>query len=166
MVKILDGRVVQAGIKKKLTAVIHRFVLKPHLVIIQIGKRPESTLYIARKKEFGEQIGVKITHARYPQTITEAKLISEINNFNNDSRAHGIIVQIPLPPQLNTTRILNAISAVKDVDGLSAVNLQRAWHNDQGGFRPATARGVLTLLDYYKIPLRGRSAVIIGRSAL
>jgi methylenetetrahydrofolate dehydrogenase (NADP+)/methenyltetrahydrofolate cyclohydrolase len=166
MVKILDGRVVQAGIKKKLIATCSGLVRKPHLVIIQVGKRPESTLYIERKKKFGEQIGVKITHAHYPQAISEVKLISEIINFNNDGAVHGIIVQIPLPKQLNTTRILNTISAVKDVDGLSAVNLQRAWQNDQGGFRPATACGVLILLEHYKIPLRGRTVVIIGRSAL
>lgn len=156
----------QAEIKKKLIARCCRLAVKPHLVIVQVGKRPESTLYIARKKEFGEQVSVKITHTCYLQTITAAKLISEIINFNNNPAVHGIIVQIPLPKQLNTARILNVISPAKDVDGLSAVNLQRAWQNDRGGFRPATARGVLTLLDHYKIPLRGRSVVIIGRSAL
>ncbi|MFH1170718.1 MAG: bifunctional 5,10-methylenetetrahydrofolate dehydrogenase/5,10-methenyltetrahydrofolate cyclohydrolase [Candidatus Vogelbacteria bacterium] len=166
MAKVLDGRVVQVEIEKKLTATCSRLAVKPHLVIIQVGQRPESTLYIARKKEFGERVGVSITHARYPQTITEAKLISEINNFNHNPAVHGIIVQIPLPKQLNTARILNAISAMKDVDGLSAVNLQLAWQNNPNGFRPATARGVLALLDYYRIPLRGRSVVIIGRSAL
>lgn len=156
----------QAEIEKKLLARCRRLAVKPHLVIIQVGKRPESTLYIERKKEFGARIGARITHARYPQTITEAKLISEIINFNNDPVAHGIIVQIPLPKQFNTARILNAISASKDVDGLSAENIQMAWQNNQGGFRPATARGVLTLLEHYKIPLRGRTVTVIGRSAL
>ena len=166
MVKILDGRIVQAKIKKTLATAIRRFRFKPRLVIVQVGERLESTLYVKRKKEFGERIGVEITHARYPQTITEAKLISEIVNFNNDRSMHGIIVQIPLPKQLATARILNAISESKDVDGLSAVNLQAAWQNDRRGFRPATAWAVLTLLNHYKISLSGQTVVIIGRSAL
>ncbi len=166
MAKILDGRVVQAKIEKTLTAAIRRFRPKPRLVIIQVGERPEAALYVKRKKEFGERIGAKVAHRRYLETITEAKLISKIRNFNNDSAVHGIIVQIPLPKQLNTARILNAIKTSKDVDGLSAANLQLAWQNDHDGFRPATARGVLTLLDYYKISLRGQTAVIIGHSAL
>ena len=166
MAKILDGRIVQAEIKKKLERLCRRLKCPPHLVIIQVGERPESNLYIDRKKKFGEQLGVKVTHVRYPETIAEEKLISEIVNFNNDSAVHGIIVQIPLPKKLNITRILNVVAVAKDVDGLSAVNLQAAWQNDRRGFTPATARGVLALLSYYKIPLRGQNIVVIGRSAL
>lgn len=164
MLRILDGRVVQDKIKAAL--IKRRLSPAPHLVIIQVGERPESSLYIERKKKFGTQLGVKVTHARYPSTISETKLITAINHFNNCPTVHGIIVQIPLSKHLATTLILNAVRAVKDVDGLSATNLQSAWQNRTDGFRPATARAVLTLLDYYKIPLRGQEVVIIGRSAL
>jgi len=166
MAKILDGRIVQAEIKQKLERICRNLKCSPHLAIIQVGARPESNLYIERKKKFGEELGVKVTHVQYSETITERKLISEITNFNNNPRVHGIIVQIPLPKKLMVTRILNAVTAAKDVDGLSAVNLQSAWQNQTGGFRPATARGVLTLLNYYEIPLAGREVVVIGRSAL
>jgi len=166
MPKILNGRIVQAEIKQKLERICHRLKRSPHLVILQVGARLESNLYIRKKQEFGEQIGAKVTHARYPETIAEKKLISEIVNFNNDSGVHGIIVQIPLPKKLNVARILNTVAPAKDVDGLSAVNLQTAWQNRNNGFRPATACGVLALLNYYKVPLAGREVVVVGRSAL
>lgn len=166
MTKILDGRIIQTKIKREIIAAIRRFAPKPHLVIIQVGEQPESTIYIEQKKEFGKQLGVNVTHARYSQTITEAGLISKITEFNNDPLVHGIIVQIPLPKRLTSARILDTVAAGKDVDGLSAANLQLVWQNDCLGFRPATTRAVLTLLDYYNISLRGRTVTVVGRSAL
>lgn len=163
--KLLDGRVVQAEIKKRLLDACSALELKPHLVIIQVGERAESTLYIERKKEFANSIGVTVTHAHYPETISQADLISAIQNFNQDKLVHGIIVQIPLPDHLFTRTILNIINVEKDVDGLSASSLQSAWHN-KPGLRPATACGVLALLNYYNIPLAGRGVAVVGRSAL
>jgi len=156
MAKILDGRLVQVEIKKTLATARQRLLFEPQLVIVQVGDRPESNLYIERKRQFGEQIGVKVTVTRYAATITETELIPVIKNFNADTAVQGIIVQLPLPPSFPPARILNAVDPVKDVDGLSAGS----------DFQPATARAVLTLLNYYRFPLAGREVVVVGRSAL
>ena len=156
MAKILDGRLVQTEIKKTLIATRRSLLFEPQLVIVQVADRPESNLYIERKQQFGAQIGVKVTVAHYSATSTAAALISIIKNFNADTAVQGIIVQLPLPPSLPPARILNAVDPVKDVDGLSAGS----------DFQPATARAVLTLLNYYRFPLAGREVVVVGRSAL
>ncbi|MEK7208871.1 MAG: bifunctional 5,10-methylenetetrahydrofolate dehydrogenase/5,10-methenyltetrahydrofolate cyclohydrolase [Patescibacteria group bacterium] len=156
MAKILDGRIVQAEIKKTLMAARRRLLFEPQLVIIQVGARPESNLYIERKQKFGEEIGVKVTRARYAEKITETKLISAIKNFNADPTVQGIIVQLPLPRHLPPAPILNAVDLAKDVDGLAAGS----------NFQSATARAVLTLLDYYNFPLAGRKVTVVGRSTL
>lgn len=166
MTKILDGRVVQAEIQKKLAAAFSGCRPEPRLAIVQVGERPESTLYVERKKEFAQTVGVAVAHARYPETVAAAELLAAIKNLNQDKAVHGIIVQIPLPGSLSTATILNAVDRRKDIDGLSALNLQALWQNDATGFRPATARGVMKLLDYYQIPLAGREVAVVGRSAL
>lgn len=158
MPKILDGRIVANNIAAALAKKIKKLKNKPTLAIIQVGDSPASNVYIKRKIKFAEQVGADTQHLRFSNQIALVKLITEINKLNKNKKVHGIIVQLPLPEKLNKHKdeIINTITLQKDVDGLRA----------SSPHTPATARGVLTLLDFYKIKLTEQKAVVVGRSAL
>lgn len=164
MVKILDGKIVRDEIVNVLSREIKRIKIKPHLVIIQVGSRADSDSYIKQKKIFGERIGAKVTHLKFKENIIEKKLLSVILKCNTDKKVSGIIVQLPLPKHLNSFVVIEAISPNKDVDGLTSLNLKKLITNDESGFLPATPKGIISLLEYYKISLRGKKIVVVGRS--
>ncbi len=155
MIKILDGRVVRDQIRHTLAKQISKLKTKPALVIIQVGEDAASSAYVAQKVKFGEAIGANVGLLQYPPGVTAAKLIGDIQNLNQDPGVQGIIVQLPLPVKIESQKVIGAISPAKDVDGFINKNVT-----------PATARGVLTLLDYYKIKVAGQSVVVVGRSTL
>ncbi len=121
------------------------------LAIIQVGDRPDSISYIKAKNKFAEEIGAKTELIKFPVTVTQ----SEILNVIKTSTADGIIVQLPIPNHLNKKELLDAIDPVKDVDGLG-----------RGKHIPATARGIKELLEFYKISLKDKKVVVMGRSDL
>jgi len=164
--KILDGKIVRNVIADKLKEEITSLAVRPHLVIVQVGVLPESTAYIGQKKILGAKLGCEITHSIFPESIKEDVLIKEIKVLNERSNVHGIIVQLPLPGTISVSDVIEAIDPRKDVDGLTAYNLKLLWEGSEHGIVPATARGIVTLLDYYKIPIKGKHAVVIGRSRL
>lgn len=166
MAKILNGKIVNEKIAKNLSSQISPLRSKPKLVIIQVGDLAESNSYIARKKAFGEKIGAIVDHHKFPNNIREEKLITHISSLNTDPTVHGIIVQMPLPDHLDKDKIIESITPVKDVDGLTSTNLKLLWEGKEDGYTPATTKGVLTLLDYYKIPISGKNVVVVGRSFL
>lgn len=163
---LLDGRKVRDDIRETLREKVEAFSSKPKLVIIQIGKNEESAAYIKQKKAFGESIGALVEHAQLPADISEVDVLSTIQRLNKDSTAHGVIVQMPIPAQLDKDIIADAIAPEKDVDGLGSANIKLLWENRKGGFMPATTKGILSLLAYYKIPVSGKRVVVIGRSFL
>ncbi len=156
MTLILDGTKARAALLKRLKEKRARVNERPTLAIVQLGEREESSAYIARKKKFGEEIGVKVLHVQLPESTTETEILSRLALFNADSSVHGVILQLPLPAHLNKQRLLDAIALGKDVDGLATGST----------FTPATARGVLSLLQFYHIPIRGKKVAVLGRSAL
>jgi methylenetetrahydrofolate dehydrogenase (NADP+)/methenyltetrahydrofolate cyclohydrolase len=162
---LLDGKKVAKIIADRLQTAIKEKGLSLCLAIVQVGDRPESTAFINRKKKFGEQIGVEVRHMHYGESITTNELLEEINGLNQDAGVHGIIVQLPLPTHINKEKVINAIDPAKDADGLTAVNLRKLMENSKGVL-PATSRGILSLLEYYKIPIEGKKVVVIGRSVL
>lgn len=164
MTKILDGKIVRDEIAKALSREIKRLKTNPHLVIIQVGNRADSDSYIKQKKIFGERIGAKVTHLKFKENITEKKLISTVLKCNTDKKVSGIIVQLPLPKHLNSFNVIESISPKKDVDGLTSLNLKKLITNNESGFLPATPKGIVSLLEYYKISLRGKKIVVVGRS--
>ncbi len=164
--KILDGKKLNEKIANELAAKIRGLTPKPKLVIIQVGNLAESNAYIARKKSFGEKIGAIVDHIKLPQDVVKQALLSEIRNLNSDSSVHGVIVQMPLPKHLDRDKIIEAIDPKKDVDGLTSTNLKLLWEGRSQGYVPATTKGILTLLDYYKIPVSGKKVVVVGRSSL
>lgn len=132
----------------------------PHLVIVQVGDRRDSNVYVAQKIAFGEKIGVKVTRIRLPEDTTQKALEKTIEEWSDGFDVHGVILQLPIPRGLDATKAIEKIDPRKDVDGLTSVNTKTR------AIMPATARGILALLDYYKIPIAGKHAVIVGRSKL
>ena len=153
MAKILDGKKLNLLIAEKLREEIAGLETRPKLVIIQVGDRPESNTYIRHKLAFAERIGAICEHVRLPERVSEERLLSEVAVHNADLDVHGIIVQFPLPRHISEDVVTETIVPEKAVDGSVF-------------FTPATARGVLTLLEHYKVPMAGKKAVVVGRSRL
>lgn len=172
MAKILDGKIVRDKIAKELETKIKALPAggppsrRPKLVIIQVGNLPESNAYINQKVKFGERIGSLVDHQKFAENISQDELTSNLQQLNADSSVHGIIVQMPIAKHLDKDTLIDSIDPAKDVDGLSAVNVKHLWENTNKGFIPATTKGILTLLDYYEIPIAGKKATIVGRSYL
>ena len=139
---------------------------QPQLAILQIGELAESNSYIAQKKLFAEKIGALVLHKTFPNKVSEENLITEIDKLNRDKNIHGIILQLPIPAELDKSKIIDAIGPAKDVDGLTATNVKRLCTNDDRTWMPATVLGVISLLKHYEIPMAGKKVVVVGRSML
>jgi len=162
---ILDGKKCRDDIACTLRRELDALPSKPKLVIFQVGENKESAAYIAQKKKFGERIGAHVVHLSVPAAVTEHELILKIKEQNADPSVHGIIVQLPLPPSLESKRVVDAVDPEKDIDGLTSEN-EQLFRERKPRFIPATARGVIELLERYEIPYVGKKAAVLGRSAL
>lgn len=160
---LLDGKMLSNKIKNELKAEFAKLDPKPKLVVILVGDDPASKLYVQSKQKACEEVGVISETILLDSTITEEQLVLEIERLNNDPTVHGILVQLPLPKHLNETLIINTISDKKDVDGFHIYNKGRLINNLET-IVPATPLGVLTLLKEYNIEIKGKHAVVIGRS--
>jgi methylenetetrahydrofolate dehydrogenase (NADP+)/methenyltetrahydrofolate cyclohydrolase len=164
---ILDGVKTANTILDALTP--HVRELNPHLVIIQVGSDPASTSYIRKKLDSAARISMRATHLHLPATTTSDVLLRRIAELNADDDVTGMILQLPLPSPLSThqNEALNAIDTRKDVDGLTDGNLGAVLRGTEASrLVPATAAGVIALLDAYDIPIAGKHAVVVGRSTL
>lgn len=167
MTKILDGKIIRDEIMIDLKRKIDSFKLVPNLAIIKIGDDPDSDIYVKSKITFAKKIGVNAFVVSFPtEKINQEILLAGIEKLNNDESVNGIIVQAPLPEHLNWSEAVEKVNPEKDVDGLCSVNVKKLLENDKTGIVPATARGVLSLLNYYKISINGKKVTIMGRSAL
>ncbi len=124
-----------------------------------------SNIYIRRKISFAQKIGALVEHKKYPESTKESKIILDIVKYNLDKTVHGIIVQLPIPSHFNKNKIIESVDPNKDIDGLTSFNTKRLFDN-QEIITPATTKGILTLLDYYKIKIDGKRVAIVGRSSL
>lgn len=166
MVKILDGKKVRDFLAGKLKEKIAKLGKRPKLVIFQVGNDERSSTYIKQKKIFGEKIGFGVEYIQFENTVSEEEIISKINQKNADESVNGIIVQMPLPANLNAVKIIDTIKPEKDADGLTSANIKKFFVNDKSAVVPATARGIISLLDFYKIKIAGKKVVVVGRSLI
>jgi len=165
--QILDGKIVSQAVKDSLK--IKTEALKntgkktPHLAAILIGNNGASETYVASKVKSCEEVGFKSSLIRLPDTISEADLISAIEQLNADIDVDGILVQLPLPKKISEAKIINLIHPDKDVDGFHPMSVGKMV---QGlpTFIPATPYGILLMLQHYNIETKGKHAVVIGRS--
>ncbi|MFB2120221.1 bifunctional 5,10-methylenetetrahydrofolate dehydrogenase/5,10-methenyltetrahydrofolate cyclohydrolase [Parapedobacter sp. 2B3] len=165
--QLLDGKLVSAKIKEDIKRGASEFLAssgrRPHLVAILVGNDGASETYVASKMRNCELVGFESTNIHYEETVTEAELISKIEELNADGGVDGLIVQLPLPKHIDPDRITEAIDYRKDVDGFHPVNLGRMQRN-LPCFIPATPYGVLLMLAHYGIDTTGKHAVVVGRS--
>ncbi|MEI8128531.1 MAG: tetrahydrofolate dehydrogenase/cyclohydrolase catalytic domain-containing protein [bacterium] len=164
MTTILDGKKLSAKILNKLSEEINKLDKKPSLAVILIGDNPASELYVNLKKKAAEKIGITSTVLIYPQNIDEKTVLDKISELNNDKNVDAILVQLPLPQQINPKNIIQAISPQKDVDGFTPENIGKMSIGVEPYAYPCTPKGILTLLEEYKINLQGQHVVIVGRS--
>ena len=166
MPTILDGRPIKEERRETLKTAVASLGFIPTLAIIQVGKREDSTAYITQKKTFGKEIGVNVEHDLFPENADQDDIVAKIKEYNENKNIHGIIVQMPLPIHIDRGFVVDAIDPKKDVDGLTAPNLKYLFEGREGGFMPATSRGIISLLEYYDISLEGKKVTIVGRSSL
>lgn len=153
---ILDGKKLQNKRLKELKTKVSKMKKKPLLVIVQVGDKKESTIYINQKIKFGKKLGVEVEHYQLKKNVDFKFLKKLIGDFNNDLDIDGIIIQLPLPPKLNAKKVVNLVDPKKDVDGLVK----------DSKFTPATARGVGTLLKENNIDVKNKNVTVLGRSFL
>lgn len=139
--------------------------LSPALAVILVGENPASMAYVRNKKKACERAGIKYIEYKYPESITQKFLLKKIEELNQDDSVNGLIVQLPLPEQINVPEVIKAVAPAKDVDGFHAYNLGKMFLSTEfEDLPPATPLGIVKLLDHYNIPIQGEEVVVVGRS--
>lgn len=164
--QLLDGKALATRILAELKSQVASLPTPPGLAIILVGENPASLAYVAQKKQAAKAIGIHFEEVHYPETATTEELLLEIAKLNHKSSIHGIVVQLPLPSQIDKNTILPAINPEKDVDGFHPLNQGRIFVGQKAGIVPATPSGILQLLSAHDVEVAGQHVVIIGRSTL
>ena len=165
MNNIIDGIKISTEIRKEIKQIINETKITPSLAVIQVGDNKASSIYIKNKKKACEEVGIRFEHIKFNDTISEELVINEIKRLNNDISINGILVQLPLPLGFDEGKIINTISPVKDVDGLTYQNVGNlVLENDC--LVPCTPLGVMELLKAYNVRLSGKNVCLVGRSNL
>lgn len=165
--QLLDGKKVSDDIKNEITAEVQKMKEKgekvPHLAAIIVGNDGASLTYVGSKVKACERVGFESTLIKMPSTTSETELLKKIQELNEDDTIDGFIVQLPLPDQIDTQKVLMAIDPEKDVDGFHPENFGK-MALDMSTFIPATPFGILELLERYGVETKGKHTVVIGRS--
>lgn len=163
--EIMDGKNLSNIIKDDLRKEISMYVQTPILAVITIGDDEASKVYVNNKRKSCEQVGISFMHFDYLSEVKESVVINKIKELNKDVSVNGIIVQLPIPDHFNVDKIINTIDVSKDVDGLTNESKIRRMNN-KSSLIPCTTKGILELLDYYKINIESKRVVVVGRSEL
>ena len=163
---LIDGvavsKAIRAKWKQRVEALKARGVT-PGLAVILVGDNPASQVYVRNKVKACGEVGLYSELHPFPAAVAQETVLAKIEDLNCDPKIHGILVQLPLPPHFDNSKVLEVISADKDADGFHLYNLG-GLVSGGGVFPPCTPYGVMALLDYYKIPIEGSNAVVVGRS--
>lgn len=159
----LAGKNVSFEINKKLKQKIALLKRPPGLAVVLVGDDPASKVYTSRKVKVAEKLGFHQEQVILPKDVSEQRLLDEIERLNQDPVIDGILVQCPLPPNFRPDVILSSVDPLKDVDGFHPLNMGLLVQG-KPRFVPCTPKGVMELLKYYKVPLEGQEALVIGRS--
>ncbi|MBP1663976.1 MAG: 5,10-methylenetetrahydrofolate dehydrogenase [Bacteroidetes bacterium] len=164
---LIDGKVIAEQVKAEIAGEVKEMIAagkkRPHLAVIIVGHDGGSETYVASKVKSCEQLGFKSTKIEYEDTISEAELLSKIEELNKDADVDGFIVQLPLPKHISEQKVIEAIDYRKDVDGFHPINIGR-MSIGMPCYVSATPSGIIELLKRYEIPTSGKHCVVIGRS--
>lgn len=164
----MDGRALVEYLKPELhryaRELAERYDVIPKLAAVLAGDNPASMQYVRNKRRMAEELGFKVEIVTMPTAeATTEHLIDEIARFNNDPSVTGILLQLPLPPDVDLYRLFDAIAPAKDIDAIGPHSISGFYRGQWGTFIPCTPRGVLMLLNHYQVPTEGVSATVLGR---
>ncbi|MBR1385305.1 MAG: bifunctional 5,10-methylenetetrahydrofolate dehydrogenase/5,10-methenyltetrahydrofolate cyclohydrolase [Bacilli bacterium] len=163
--ELLDGKRVKKEFFEKLKEEISKLDRAPGLAVIQVGNDPASEVYVRQKEKMANGLGYLFKHIKLNEDVKEEELLNIIDELNNDDNIDGFLVQMPIPKHINPYVVQNRINYLKDVDGLTDINMGALVHNKE--FLVAcTPQGIMDLLEYYNIDISGKNVVIVGRSDL
>ena len=163
---VIDGRQVAAAVRAEVAAQVKelsRTGLVPGLTVVRVGDDPASEVYVRGKRKACDEVGMRSVEHHLPATTTQRELLDLIGRLNAGPETHGILVQLPLPRQIDEGAVLDAIDPRKDADGFHPVNVGALWLGKPAP-RPCTPAGVMRLLDEAKVDPKGKRALVIGRS--
>src|SRR3974390_2121400 len=163
MPKILDGAVIAAAIKHEVAEQVHALAargIRPGLVVIQVGHVPASDIYVRNKIQTSKELGLHSEHITPPETVSTQEMLDLIAQLNSRDDVDGILVQLPLPRQVDTKLLLDAVSPAKDVDGFHPVNAGRL-QSGRPALAPCTPAGVIEILKRSGIPISGQNAAVV-----
>jgi methylenetetrahydrofolate dehydrogenase (NADP+)/methenyltetrahydrofolate cyclohydrolase len=165
--KILDGKATARSMREEVAsgcaALLERHSVVPGLAVVRVGEDPASAIYVKNKQRAATRAGMRSVIERLPAAATEADILATVERLNADPATHGILVQLPLPDHVDERRVVEAVDPAKDVDGFHPINAGRLLIG-LPGMVSCTPAGIIELLDFYRIPLEGKQAVVIGRS--
>lgn len=160
---ILDGKALAEKIRAEIKEKVSRLDPKPGLGVILVGNNPSSHVYVRGKEKACDEVGIISKKVVLDKNISQIELMKIVDEFNQDNEIHGFIVQLPLPEQIDPQLIINGILPAKDADGFSPINIGNMLIGNNK-IVPATPKGIMRLLEEYKIELDGKHAVVVGRS--
>ena len=167
MAKIISGKELSAKLKLEMADEVKTFPAKygrvPHLVVILVGEDPGSVSYVTGKAKASAEVGIRNTTIRKPESVSEAELLDIITALNLDDEVDGILVQLPLPAQIDEKAVIDAIPPEKDVDGFSPINVGRMQIGEPC-YLPCTPAGCIRMIESTGTDIAGKNAVVIGRS--
>ncbi|MBI4228928.1 MAG: bifunctional methylenetetrahydrofolate dehydrogenase/methenyltetrahydrofolate cyclohydrolase FolD [Deltaproteobacteria bacterium] len=167
MSEIIDGKEVSQHIRGEVTTESRKLRketgMTPGLAAVLVGDNPASEIYVRNKRKACGEVGIYSEEYKLPKETSETELLSLVEKLNNDHKIHGILVQLPLPEQINSTKILRSVSPSKDVDGFHPENVGLLVEGNPR-FISCTPNGIIKLLDFYNIEIMGKEAVVVGRS--
>lgn len=166
--RIIDGKSIARELRKELKEKIQGYrgqgIPAPKMVVILVGEDPASQVYVANKEKACGWVGIESETFRMPAATTQEELLAKVRELNQDHTVNGILVQLPLPPQLDAEPILRAIDPGKDVDGFHILNTGKLFSGSSDAFVSCTPAGILQMLKRSDIPIAGKHCVIAGRS--
>ena len=164
---IIDGKQIAAKVRGEVADAVVELRAKgiqPGLTVVRVGEDPASAIYVRGKRKDCEEVGIRSDEHHLPATTTQAELMALVARLNADPKVHGILVQLPLPKQLDDRQVLDAIDPRKDADGFHPFNVGALFIGIAGTPRPCTPAGVMRMLDEAKVDPKGKRAIVVGRS--
>ena len=161
--RLIDGKKIAAEVEAEVAAEIAKLSYQPGLVAVRVGNDPASEIYVRNKAKKAEELGLRGEQKILSESTTEATLLAEVHRLNRDANVDGILVQLPLPKQIDAKKVIDAIDPAKDVDGFHPMNVGRL-HLGRNVLTPCTPAGCMRLIDSTAESIEGKRAVVIGRS--
>jgi methylenetetrahydrofolate dehydrogenase (NADP+)/methenyltetrahydrofolate cyclohydrolase len=161
--RLIDGKSVARDLENEVRVAISELGYQPGLVAVRVGNDPASEIYVRNKAKKADELGLRGTQLVLDESLSEAELLAEVDRLNRDDEVDGILVQLPLPKQIDPKKVIDAIDPTKDVDGFHPINVG-LLHMGRAALVPCTPAGCIRLIDSTGVSIDGANAVVIGRS--